>query len=262
MDSGSSTCIVSPKIFDSGTRSCDALFDVSGTQIEVKGRANLKLNFTSAYAVETNFLIAEVPNFPVIIGADFIERENFKINFENKTFSNSKVTLPLIVHEDLRTTTSILPTINHIAVTPQMFHRSNSTHRNRTGNRIVFGRIKWLNLFLGYGFIKRCDGKGDVFLHVSNIVSPLPKRTMKNQLFQFSIIHNEFKHPKAINAASIQENSQRVDQPLNNKNVCMSVVEKKGCINHLSKSTAVAQWFQTRLLKLVPFTETGPVYRN
>ena len=239
MDSGSSTCVVSPKIFNAGTRSCDALFDVSGTQIEVKGRANLKLNFTSAYAVETNFLVAEVPNFPVIIGADFIERENFKINFENKTFSNSKVTLPLVFHEDLRATTSVLPTINHIAVTPQMFYRTNSTHRKRTRNRIVFGRIKWLNFSLGYGFIKRCDGKGDVFLHVSNIVSSLPKCTKKNQLFQFSIVHNGFKHPKAINAAKIQENSQRVDQPVNNQNVCISVVEEKGCINQLPKSTAV-----------------------
>lgn len=63
------------------------------------------------------------------------------------------------------------------------------------------GKVKWFNNTKGYGFIARDDGKGDVFVHYSQIQGDGYKQLSEGDHVSFEI-GDSAKGPRALNVRS------------------------------------------------------------
>jgi len=63
-------------------------------------------------------------------------------------------------------------------------------------SKVFEGICEWFSNTLGYGFIARSDGKGDIFVHYSNIVSENYKTLKQGQKVSFVMGENK-KGPQA-----------------------------------------------------------------
>lgn len=69
------------------------------------------------------------------------------------------------------------------------------------GNRIT-GKVKWFKEQKGYGFIKRDDGQGDVFVHHSGISGVGFKNLAEGDNVEFDVVTGD-KGDKAVNVGKI-----------------------------------------------------------
>jgi len=65
------------------------------------------------------------------------------------------------------------------------------------------GKVKWFNNQLGYGFITREDGSGDVFVHYSSVTGDGYKTLNEGDAVEFEIVESD-KGPKASNVQRAQ----------------------------------------------------------
>ncbi len=64
------------------------------------------------------------------------------------------------------------------------------------------GKVKWFNESKGYGFIERDDGKGDVFVHYSDIANEGFKTLAEGEQVEFELSDSQ-KGPKASNVKKV-----------------------------------------------------------
>ena len=64
------------------------------------------------------------------------------------------------------------------------------------------GKVKWFNEAKGYGFIERDDGKGDVFVHYSDIANEGFKTLAEGEQVEFELSNSQ-KGPKASNVKKV-----------------------------------------------------------
>ena len=64
------------------------------------------------------------------------------------------------------------------------------------------GKVKWFNESKGYGFIERDDGKGDVFVHYSDIANEGFKTLAEGEQVEFELGDSQ-KGPKASNVKKV-----------------------------------------------------------
>lgn len=67
------------------------------------------------------------------------------------------------------------------------------------GDRIT-GKVKWFKEQKGYGFIKRDDGQGDVFVHHTGISGTGFKNLAEGDSVEFDVVAGE-KGDKAVNVS-------------------------------------------------------------
>jgi len=66
----------------------------------------------------------------------------------------------------------------------------------------ITGRVKWFKDQKGFGFIKRDDGQGDVFVHHTGISGQGYKSLAEGDNVEFDVVPGE-KGNKAVNVAKI-----------------------------------------------------------
>ena len=66
----------------------------------------------------------------------------------------------------------------------------------------ITGTVCWFDAKKGFGFVKRDDGAGDIFVHYSNILSSGFKSLEADQKVEFEIGANN-KGPQAVNVKVI-----------------------------------------------------------
>ncbi len=65
------------------------------------------------------------------------------------------------------------------------------------------GKVKWFDEKKGFGFIERADGKGDVFVHFSDIQGGGFRTLHEGDAVEFSLMQSE-RGPKAANVKVVK----------------------------------------------------------
>lgn len=68
------------------------------------------------------------------------------------------------------------------------------------------GTVKWFNDAKGYGFIRRANGKGDVFVHFSDIQAEGFRTLAEAEPVEFEVVDSQRdRHPKAANVVRLSK---------------------------------------------------------
>jgi cold shock CspA family protein len=213
LDTGSSTSIVSSRIQSQKEPSNVRLFDATGIEIPVKGKVILDIDLGFHTSIKHTFLVAEIPNAPIILGIDFIKKFKFLINFRNNTIRKGTEKVPLLIQDagakpaetltgDPKITLSSVPlpstaagfirTVKGRSMTPEAFLETGCV-----------GTVKWFNVRRGYGFISRHDNQKDVFVHgnaiVNNNSSKVRPSLGNGEIVYFDIVSSFRGSPAAAN---------------------------------------------------------------
>lgn len=64
----------------------------------------------------------------------------------------------------------------------------------------LLGVVKWFNSKLGYGFISREDGEGDVFVHYSDVTGTGYRTLREGEKVKFELAES----PKGLKATNVE----------------------------------------------------------
>ena len=102
IDTGSSSSIISPSLVKNVMPTADTLSDITGSRIQVVGKAPVTLDLGFASAMKQEFLVAEIDHAPILLGANFIKNFGLSIDFGNNFLIWNSECVPFIPNRELK----------------------------------------------------------------------------------------------------------------------------------------------------------------
>ena len=172
------------------------MFDASGIEIVVKGEVSLNIDLGFNTSIQHTFLVAEIPDAPIILGIDFIKKFKISINFKNNTIRMGAEKVPLLIEEASR---------KHIGTLTSSPKRDLcwSIKPKRVLMTNCVGNVKWFSVRRGYGFINCQTTNNDVFVHRTAIVNGSFSQNrpglVNGELVYFDVVSGHQGLPEASN---------------------------------------------------------------
>ena len=214
LDIGASISVVSPKICPLRSKTDELLYDLTEQSIKILGKTELSLNIGLNYRTSHAFLVAEVLDFSLLLGADFVRKVKAKIDFANKTISNENFTLPLVPYQNQGYNNSLFLTskVRNSRIKERRFYNKKLSEQQKSNIGRHEGILKWFNYARKYGFIQQSSGK-DIFVHRSGFVHKLSCFSMQEmnqgQPVSFKITAGKNGLSKATNVLLVNKSLNR-----------------------------------------------------